>query len=406
MTFALGTRRAAFAFIFVTVALDMLALGIAAPVLPKLLIQLEGGNTGRAAPIFGLFGLGWWAMQFLFSPLTGVLSDRFGRRPVVLLSNFGLGLDYVLMALAPSVAWLFVGRLASGITAATFSVAGAYVADVTPPERRAALFGMLGAAFGFGFILGPALGGVLGAIDLRLPFWVAAALSFANFAYGFTILPESLPPERRAPFAWGKANPVGSLKMLRGHPELFGLAAATFLYYIAHESLPGIFVLYADYRYHWDERTVGLVLAGIGVGATIVSAFVVGPVVARLRERNTLILGAALGALGFAIYGLAPTGALFLAGLPFISLWGLMAPSMQALMSARVGPSAQGELQGALGAMRGIAGMLGQMLFTYVLAFAITAGGTPAWSGLGYLTASVLILASLAIAVRATARDS
>jgi DHA1 family tetracycline resistance protein-like MFS transporter len=280
------------------------------------------------------------------------------------------------------------------------------VADVTPPERRAALFGMLGAAFGFGFILGPALGGVLGAIDLRLPFWVAAALSFANFAYGFTILPESLPPQRRAPFAWSKANPVGSLKMLRGHPELFGLAAATFLYYIAHESLPGIFVLYADYRYHWDERTVGLVLAGIGVGATIVSAFVVGPVVARLRERNTLILGAALGALGFAIYGLAPTGAIFLAGLPFISLWGLMAPSMQALMSARVGPSAQGELQGALGAMRGIGGMLGQMLFTYVLAFAIAAGGTAAWSGLGYLTAAALILASLGIAVRATARDS
>jgi DHA1 family tetracycline resistance protein-like MFS transporter len=344
-------------------------------------------------------------MQFLFSPLTGILSDRFGRRPIVLLSNFGLGLDYVLMALAPSVGWLFVGRLASGITAATFSVAGAYVADVTPPERRAALFGMLGAAFGFGFILGPALGGVLGAIDLRLPFWVAAGLSLANFVYGLLILPESLPPERRAPFSWRKASPIGALKMLRGHRELFGLAAATFLYYIAHESLPGIFVLYADYRYHWDERTVGLVLAGVGIGATIVSALVVGPVVARLRERNTLILGASLGAVGFAIYGLAPTGALFLAGLPFVALWGLMAPSMQALMSARVGPSAQGELQGALGAMRGIGGMLGQVLFTYVLAIAITAGGTPAWSGLGYLTAAVLVLFSLAIAVRATARD-
>jgi MFS transporter, DHA1 family, tetracycline resistance protein len=402
----LGTRRqAAFAFIFVTVALDMLALGIAAPVLPKLIIQLEGGNAARAAEIFGLFGLGWWAMQFLFAPLLGVLSDRFGRRPIVLLSNLGLGLDYVLMAVAPSVAWLFAGRLASGITAASFSVAGAYVADVTPPERRAALFGMLGAAFGFGFILGPALGGLLGAIDLRLPFWVAAALSFLNFAYGLTILPESLPPERRAPFAWSKANPIGALKMLRQHRELFGLAAATFLYYIAHESLPGIFVLYTDYRYRWDERTVGLVLAGIGIGATIVSAFVVGPVVARLRERNTLMLGASLGALGFAIYGLAPTGALFLAGLPFISLWGLMAPSMQALMSARVGPSAQGELQGALGAMRGIGGMLGQMLFTYVLAFAIMAGGTPAWSGFGYLSAAALVLASLAIAMRATARD-
>ena len=402
MSLALGGgRRAAFAFIFITVALDMLALGIAAPVLPKLLIQLEGGDAARAAGIFGLFGLAWWAMQFLFSPLTGVLSDRFGRRPIVLLSNFGLGLD-ILMALAPSAAWLFVGRLASGITAASFSVAGAYVADITPPERRAALFGMLGAAFGLGFIIGPALGGVLGAIDLRLPFWVAAGLSLANFLYGLVILPESLPPESRAPFSWAKANPVGALKMLRGHPELFGLAVATFLYFIAHESLPGIFVLYADYRYGWDERTVGLVLAGVGIGATIVSALVVGPVVARLRERNTLILGASLGAVGFAIYGLAPTGVLFLAGLPFVALWGLVGPSMQALMSARVGPSAQGELQGALGAMRGIGGMLGQLLFTNVLALAIAAGGTPAWSGLGYLTAAALTLVSLAIAMRAT----
>jgi DHA1 family tetracycline resistance protein-like MFS transporter len=271
-----------------------------------------------------------------------------------------------------------------------------------PPERRAALFGMLGAAFGLGFIIGPALGGVLGAIDLRLPFWVAAGLSLANFLYGLVILPESLPPESRAPFSWAKANPVGALKMLRGHPELFGLAAATFLYFIAHESLPGIFVLYADYRYGWDERTVGLVLAGVGIGATIVSALVVGPVVAQLRERNTLTLGASLGAVGFAIYGLAPTSVLFLAGLPFVALWGLVGPSMQALMSARVGPSAQGELQGALGAMRGIGGMLGQLLFTNVLALAIAAGGTPAWSGLGYLTAAALTLLSLAIAMRAT----
>jgi DHA1 family tetracycline resistance protein-like MFS transporter len=216
--------RAAFAFIFVTVALDMLALGIMAPVLPKLVIQMEGGDVARAASITGVFGFAWAAMQFLFSPLLGAVSDRFGRRPVVLLSNLGLGLDYVVMALAPTLSWLFVGRIVSGITAASFSTAGAYIADVSPPEKRAAQFGMLGAAFGLGFIIGPAAGGLLGGVDLRLPFWVAAALSLANACYGFFILPESLPRERRARLELAKANPLGSLRLLRSRPAL--LAAA------------------------------------------------------------------------------------------------------------------------------------------------------------------------------------
>ncbi len=243
-----GPRRAAFAFIFVTVLLDMLALGMVMPVLPKLVEGFVGGDTERASRIFGVFGTAWALMQFLFSPAQGSLSDRFGRRPVVLLSNFGLGLDYILMALAPTLGWLFAGRVISGITAASISTSFAYIADITPAEKRSARFGLLGAAFGLGFVVGPALGGMLGAWGPRLPFWTAATLSLLNGLYGLFILPESLPRDRRTPFNWRRANPVGSLTLLRSHPRLFGLAGANFLAYVAHNALPTTFVLYAGYR--------------------------------------------------------------------------------------------------------------------------------------------------------------
>src|ERR1700730_17188620 len=208
-------RAPAFVFIFITVLLDMLALGMIIPVLPKLVVDFLGGDAAHGAQIFGLFGTAWALMQFVFSPVQGALSDRFGRRPLILMSNLGLGLDYILMAMAPSLIWLFVGRVISGITSASISTAYAYIADVTPGEKRAAVFGKVGAAFGAGFIIGPAVGGLLGDVDPRLPFWVAAALSFANTMYGLLILPESLPKERRSPFRWRSANPVGALKLLR-----------------------------------------------------------------------------------------------------------------------------------------------------------------------------------------------
>src|SRR5262245_47429817 len=220
----IAPRKAAFAFVFVTILLDMLAIGMIIPVLPKLVESFLAGDTARASEIFGLFGTVWALMQFVFSPVQGALSDRFGRRPVILISNFGLGLDYIVMALAPSLSWLFVGRVISGITAASISTSYAYVADVTPADERAARFGLLGAAFGVGFVLGPALGGLAGAVDPRLPFWIAAGLSLANALYGLLVLPESLPPERRAPFAWRRANPVGALALLRSQSALIGLA--------------------------------------------------------------------------------------------------------------------------------------------------------------------------------------
>jgi MFS transporter, DHA1 family, tetracycline resistance protein len=397
-------RAAAFVFVFITVALDMLALGVMIPVLPKLIIEFEGGNVADAAGAAGLFGFAWAAMQFVFSPLLGAISDRSGRRPVILLSNLGLGLDYLLMALAPSLSWLFAGRLISGITSASFSTAGAYIADVTPEEERAAKFGMLGAAFGLGFVIGPAIGGLLGGISLRLPFYAAAGLSLANALYGFFILPESLPPERRAPFVWSKANPVGSLALLRSHPRLLGLAVVAFLYNVAHDSLPSVFVLYTDYRYHWSERAVGLCLAAVGIASTIVSALLIGPVVKRLGERRALLIGLSFGVAGFAVYGWAPTGGWFLSGIPLVAIWGLSTPAFQALMSRRVGSSEQGRLQGALASMSGITGMIGPLLFTQVFAFGISSRalhlpGAPFW------TSSLLLCGSLLVAFL-VARDA
>jgi DHA1 family tetracycline resistance protein-like MFS transporter len=395
-------RRAALAFIVVTVALDMLALGMIAPVLPKLVESFEGGDTARAARIYGLFGTVWALMQFVFSPVLGALSDRYGRRPVVLLSNLGLGLDYVLMALAPTLGWLFVGRVISGITAASIGTAGAYIADVTPPEKRAAGFGMIGVAFGLGFILGPALGGVLGGIDPRLPFWVAAGLSLLNASYGWLVLPESLPPERRARFAWRRANPVGALVLLRSHPGLLGLASVSFLGNVAHASLPSTTVLYMGYRYGWDERAVGLTLAGVGACSALVQGVLVGPAVTRLGERRALLTGLLFGAAGFAVYGIATTGAVFLIGIPLMSLWGLYGPAAQGLMTRRVSPSEQGGLQGALSSVRGIAELIGPGLFTLTFAYFIGAGVGWHLAGAPFMLAAALLAAALVQAWRVT----
>jgi DHA1 family tetracycline resistance protein-like MFS transporter len=396
-----ATSRAAFAFVFVTVVLDMLALGIMVPVLPKLIIEMSSGDIARAASVTGVFGFTWAAMQFVFSPVVGALSDRHGRRPLILMSNVGLGADYVLMALAPSLAWLFVGRVISGITAASFPVASAYVADVTPEEQRAARFGMLGAAFGLGFVVGPALGGLLGQIDLRLPFWVAAGLSLANAGYGYFILPESLPPERRVKVTWHLASPFGSLKLLGSKPALLSLAGASFLYFVAHESLPSVFVLYSTYRYSWTERDVGLSLAVVGVCTTVVQAALMGPVVKRLGERNALLAGLAFGVIGFVLFGTATRGWMFLAGIPFIALWGLAGPSMQSLMTHKIEPDEQGRLQGAISSMRGVTGMIGPLLFTLTLRGAIDAGGAAHVPGAPYLLAGLLLTLSFLWSLRA-----
>ena len=399
-----GRRRAALAFIFVTIVLDMFALGMIIPVLPHLIEDFLGGDTAGAAKVYGVFGTVWALMQFLSMPVVGALSDRFGRRRVVLLSNLGLGLDYVLMALAPNLWWLFVGRVISGMTAASVSTGMAYIADVTPPEKRSTAFGKVGVAFGLGFVLGPALGGLLGSVDPRLPFWVAAALSLANAAYGYFILPESLPPERRRAFQWRRANPVGSLALLRRHPELSGLAGVVFLSNLAHVALPATFVLYAAYRYGWQERDVGLVMAGVGICSALVQGALVGPTVRRFGERRALLVGLACGAVGFLGYGLAPTGLLFLAAVPVVALWGLASPAAQGIMSRHIGATEQGALQGATGSLMGIATMIGPGLFAGIFAYSIGAGTRWHAPGAAFVLASLLLAAGALLAARTTAR--
>lgn len=395
------SRRAALVFIFIVVVADVLALGIIIPVLPALVEEFLGGDTARAAEIYGAFGTVWALMQFVCAPVLGALSDRFGRRPVVLISCLGLGLDYILMALAPTLAWLFVGRVISGITASSFATAGAYIADVTPPERRAAGFGMIGAAFGLGFVLGPAMGGLLGAIDLRLPFWVAAAMAIANAAYGYFVLPESLPPDRRTPFRWRRAHPIGSLRLLRSHPGLPRLAGVLFCYQLAHQVLASIFVLYGGYRYAWGERTVGLTLTAVGVFSMIVQGGLVRSIVSWAGERRTVTAGLLAGALGYAGFGLAPTQSWFWGVLPVFAFMGLFNPAMQGLMSRLVTPGEQGRLQGANTSLLGISGMVGPLVFTQT--FAAFLEGPWHLPGAPFLLASGLMLGGLALSRTATA---
>jgi DHA1 family tetracycline resistance protein-like MFS transporter len=398
-------RRAAAAFIFVTITLDMLAMGMIAPVLPKLITGFMGGNQASGAEMFGIFGTVWAVMQFGFSPLLGSLSDRFGRRPIVLLSNFGLGVDYLVMALAPTLGWLFVGRVVSGITSASVPTAMAYIADVTDPKKRAEAFGMVSAAFGLGFVLGPALGGVLGNVSPRLPFWVAGGMSLLNALYGLFVLPESLSKECRGVFSWKQANPLGSLTLLRRHRELFGMGCVLLLSYLTQQSLVNTWVLYTDYRYQWSARAVGLSLALVGVGSVIVGALLVRPLVKWLGQRSTLLWGLGIGWVGFAIFGLAPTGWLFLLGIPLMNLWGLAGPTAQGLMSVHVTPQEQGQLQGAVQCIRGLTALIGPGLFTFVFAAAIRPGRIHL-PGAPFLLAAGILLSALPVAAVVTRKQA
>lgn len=388
-------RRATVLFIFFTVLLDMLALGLIIPVLPKLVVMFLGGDTARGAEMYGLFGTIWALMNFLFAPFLGALSDRFGRRRVILLSCFGLGLDYLFMANAPTLWWLLAGRAISGMTSASVPTAYAYIADTTSAENRAKSFGLMGAAFGIGFVLGPAFGGLLGAVDPRLPFWAAAVLSLSNALYGLFVLPESLPPDKRAPFEWKRANPLGALNLLRSNPRLPGLATVYFLSNLSHVVLPSTFVLYTSYRYGWDARTIGLTLAGVGICSGAVQGGLVGPIIARLGETRTLMLGLFCGMIGYALAGLAPTGGWLWISIPFSAFWGLATPSLQGLMTRQVGAAEQGRLQGANGSLNGIAQFIGPSIFTHLFAFGIAKPNALHQPGLPFFLAALLIVGAM-----------
>ncbi len=398
-------RRAAVPFILFTVFLDVLSMGVIIPVLPNLVLGFAGGATDQAARIYGWFATVWALMQFIASPVLGALSDRFGRRPIILLSCFGLGCDYLVMANAPNLAWLFVGRMISGIMAASFPTAIAYVADVTPPQERGAWFGKIGAAWGLGFIAGPAIGGFLAVLSPRAPFWVAAVLTILNAAYGFFILPESLAKEIRRPFSWGRANPVGSLRLLSAHRELLGLSAVYFCLYLSMNVLYTVYVLYAGYRFHWTPGLVGTTLAFVGICNVVVQGVLVKGMLARLGERKALLLGIGAAVLGFALYGFAPTGWFFCAAIPVFAWMGLFGPAAQQIMSRHVSPSEQGQLQGANMSLNGIAGITGPYLFTGVFAYFIQPGK---WHipGAAFYLAAALCVAGFFVAEVVTRRLS
>ena len=387
-----GPRPAAFGFIFATALMNAVSFGIMIPILPNLIKQFAGGDTAAAAEWNVLFAVTWGAMQFLSGPILGMLSDRFGRRPVMLVSIFGLFVDFLFMAFAPSLMWLYVGRILNGMTAASFATANAYVADITPPDRRARNFGILGSAFGFGFIVGPSVGGLLGEISLRLPFMVAAGLCLINWIYGLLVLPESLPPERRATtLNWARANPLGSLIFLRRRGDLLGMATVGFLSQLAQTVLPNIFVLYIGYRYHWTSGVLGLVFMASGASMIAVQMFLVGPAVKAVGERGAVLIGAAAGAIAFLIYAFAARGYIYFLAMLFFAFLGLLQPGLQGLMTRRVEPQHQGQLQGANQSLQGIASMIGPLLFGLTFAWSIRHDASLHMPGLAILISTALL---------------
>jgi len=400
---ATGVRKAALIFIFVTVLIDVLAFGVIIPVLPHLVQKFVGGDTSTAAYWTGAFAFAFSLVQFFSAPIQGALADRYGRRPVILVSCLGLGLDFIFMALAPSLAWLFVGRIISAATSASFTTANAYIADVTKPEERAKSFGMIGAAFGLGFIIGPLVGGVLVGVDPRLPFYFSAGLALLNFAYGLFVLPESLPKEKRTPrFDWSHAKPLGGVKMLRGYPRIWGLVAVLFIANFAHYVYPSTFVLFADVAYGWKEKQAGYVLSAVGVLSVIVNVLLVGRLVKLLGERGALLFGLACGTLGFMVYGLAGTGWMFMAGLPISALWAIAAPATQALITRQVPADAQGRIQGSMSSLVSLAGIFAPAVFAGAFGFFIGPHSPAHLPGVAFLIAALMLAIAGFVAWRFT----
>jgi MFS transporter, DHA1 family, tetracycline resistance protein len=393
-------RKPAILFIFITLVLDIVGIGLIVPILPKLVETFQHGDVAAASHTYGALAALYSLMQFIFAPVLGSLSDRFGRRRVILLSLFGSGLDYFLLAFAPNLAWFFAGRIIAGITGANISAASAYIADVSPPEKRAGNFGLIGAAFGIGFIAGPALGGVLGDIDLRLPFIVAGGLTLLNWLYGWFILPESLAPENRRAFSWGRANPVGSLLALRRHPVALALAGTYFLINVAHQVFPSTWVLYTSYRYHWSSREVGASLAIVGLMAGIVQGGLTRVVVKRMGEAKAIAFGMAVFVASFIAYGLATKGWMVYVILFVGSIGGVMGPSVQGLISRSVGADEQGSVQGSLASLASVAGIIGPPIATGLFAYFIGKDAPVYLPGAAFFFSALLIFCGWLLALR------
>jgi DHA1 family tetracycline resistance protein-like MFS transporter len=403
---ATGAKRSSVAFVLVTVALDTLGIGLLIPVGPRLVQELVGNDLAAGVRWFGLLMSLYSLMQFFFSPVLGGLSDRFGRRRVIFGSLFGACVSYVASGLAPALWWLFVGRAVAGMTAASFSAAGAYVADVTPPEKRANAFGLIGVAFGLGFILGPVIGGFLGSYGLRIPYFAAAGLNLLNLLYGVFVLPESLPPERRRSFSFKRANPFGALRALTRHALLRELTVTLSCSLLAQMILQGVWALQTQTRFGWSMSEVGLSLMAVGFSAAFVQGVLVRQVVGRLGEWRTLILGLAASCVGFLGFGFADRGWLMYVIIVPFALGGIAGPATQAMISHQVAPTEQGEIQGSLSSLQGVAMIIGPYVGTRLLARFGTEGASPYVPGAAFFASAVLSAVALAFALRLSARQA
>lgn len=393
--------KRALTFIFLTVLVDSIGYGIVLPVLPNLISALTGKSIAEASIDGGWLAFAFAVTQFFCAPVLGNLSDRFGRRVVLLGSLFCFGIDYLIMGFAPTLAWLFVGRLIAGAAGATFTPAYAYVADISAPEKRAANFGLMGAAFGIGFILGPAIGGALGMLGPRAPFLAAGALALANFAFGYFALPESLPLSSRRTFQWKRANPIGTLIQIRKYPVVFGLAGAVFLWQLAHQSLPNTWSFYTMVKFGWSPAMVGASLAFVGIIMTVSQAFLTGRMVKRFGELKAAVIGLVFASVCYAGYSLATqTWQMFAWMLPW-ALVGAAYPSMNAMMSHQVPASAQGELQGGVASLMSLSSTIGPPLMTGLLGYFSMPQAPVHFPGAPFQCAALLTCGSLLLCLRA-----
>lgn len=385
-------RSAALIFIFITVLVDVIGLGIIIPVMPALIMELTGEGLSEASLYAGWITFVYATAQFFFAPVIGGLSDRFGRRPVLLTALFGFGLNYILLGFAPTIIWLFIGRLLSGITGASFTTASAYIADISPPERRSQDFGLIGAAFGLGFIIGPSVGGILGEFGSRIPFFAAAGLTLINMLYGYFVLPESLPEDSRRPFNWKRANPFGSLKQIRLYPKIAGLAGVFFLVYIANHATQSTWTYFTMEKFSWTEMTVGLSLGAVGLSIVAVQGGLTRVVIPKFGNNKTVYFGLVMYIIGFLGFAFASQGwMMFVVIIPF-AMGGLATPALQGIISNEVPQNAQGELQGALTSLVSFSAIFGPPLMTNLFGF-FTSDVTPIYfPGAPFLLAVVLVL--------------
>ena len=383
-------------FIFITVFLDMVGIGLIWPVMPRLIEDVSGSDLAGASAWNGWLFVAYGLTQFLFGPAIGNLSDAYGRRPVLLLSVFGLAVDYMLMALAPSLLWLFIGRLVAGVCGASYTTANAYLADITKPEERAKVFGMMGAAFGLGFIIGPAIGGLLGEFGPRVPFMVAAGLSILNFIYGYFVLPETLPPEKRRPFSLARSNPIGTLKVFASYRGVVPLGIVMAGYFLATSVYPAIWSFWGIARFDWSEATIGLTLAAFGLVMAISQGLLTGPTVKYFGEWNTVVL-ALLSSLAASLgYGLAPNLTVIILLFLVHAPEGFAQPALTALMSREAPDNAQGELQGGIASLQNIAMLAGTLFYALAFGWFMQPNPIAVTPSAGYFICAALLVITLA----------